>query len=463
MKLTKRLGAVLMMAMLVLAMSMSASAAKAKISKKSQTIAVGDSFTLKLKNASGKVKWSSSNKSVATVKKGKVTGIAGGGATITAKNNKKTYKCAVTVEEVKLTGVTSPIEMAIGAKQDLKGFIKAYPNDLPLDFSSSDTSIATVDANGVITAVKTGDATITLKSKSTTAQTTIAVKVKGLAEEEAKKENANIVVINDDNFDELFDKYFGRVVVSTYYRDKAGNLLNPENYVRHSVRTQKEAAVVKDGVYQKVDADGLPDYDSAIIGHPIVEERYAYYLKDGSISDLMTYGGAMMQYHINVYEVGISGSKPVFAKLVRSIPLGADTIPTGYGTVKINESQKVSLARMFFPKAETTKIYYDVRTQHNGLIRQETGSKVVVYSVQGIDNKAMLGFDFATVETLGRVDGETPRDFKYAGSFLNFADWNSLKSKDTFDEGTDILSKVEMVRLEDDMFRFVDFHLYKKR
>ena len=39
MKLTKRLGAVLMMAMLVMAMSMSASAAKAKISKKSQTIA----------------------------------------------------------------------------------------------------------------------------------------------------------------------------------------------------------------------------------------------------------------------------------------------------------------------------------------------------------------------------------------------------------------------------------------
>ena len=84
MKLTKRLGAVLMMAMLVLAMSMSASAAKAKISKKSQTIAVGDSFTLKLKNASGKVKWSSSNKSVATVKKGKVTAKKKGKCTIYA-------------------------------------------------------------------------------------------------------------------------------------------------------------------------------------------------------------------------------------------------------------------------------------------------------------------------------------------------------------------------------------------
>lgn len=77
-------------------------AAKVKLSAAKKTLNVGKSFTLKLKNAGGKVTWKSSKKSVATVNaKGKVNAIASGTTTITATNKKKAYKCKVTVKNPK--------------------------------------------------------------------------------------------------------------------------------------------------------------------------------------------------------------------------------------------------------------------------------------------------------------------------------------------------------------------------
>ena len=65
-----------------------------------KTLTQGKSFTLEMKGSSV-VKWSSSDKSVATVSsKGKVTAKAKGTATITCKcKNGKSYKCKVTVKE----------------------------------------------------------------------------------------------------------------------------------------------------------------------------------------------------------------------------------------------------------------------------------------------------------------------------------------------------------------------------
>lgn len=60
----------------------------------------GKTVTLKLKNNKKKIKWSSSNKKVATVtKKGKVKGKKVGKATITAKVGKKKYKCKINVKK----------------------------------------------------------------------------------------------------------------------------------------------------------------------------------------------------------------------------------------------------------------------------------------------------------------------------------------------------------------------------
>ena len=75
-------------------------AQKPKLNKKSATIYVGKTVKLKVKGNRKKVKWSSSNKKVATVSsKGKVKGKKAGKATITAKVGNKKLKCKITVKQ----------------------------------------------------------------------------------------------------------------------------------------------------------------------------------------------------------------------------------------------------------------------------------------------------------------------------------------------------------------------------
>ncbi len=85
---------------------------KPKLNKKSVTLTVGKSVTLKLKNNKKKVKWTTSNRKIAKVnKKGNVTAIAAGSAKITAKAGKKKYQCRVRVKVAisKDTPTTSPL------------------------------------------------------------------------------------------------------------------------------------------------------------------------------------------------------------------------------------------------------------------------------------------------------------------------------------------------------------------
>lgn len=85
---------------LVVLSPMSANAAaKVKLSKTKVTLTAGKTTTLKLKNNKKKVKWSSSNKKIATVNsEGKVSAKKKGTAKITAKAGGKKYTCKVTVK-----------------------------------------------------------------------------------------------------------------------------------------------------------------------------------------------------------------------------------------------------------------------------------------------------------------------------------------------------------------------------
>ncbi|MBR1731699.1 MAG: Ig-like domain-containing protein, partial [Ruminococcus sp.] len=82
-----------------------ASAKKIALSKKSATLTVGKKLTLMLNNATAsKVKWSTSNKKVATVtKKGVVKAKKKGKATVTAKYKGKKYTCKITVKKAGMT------------------------------------------------------------------------------------------------------------------------------------------------------------------------------------------------------------------------------------------------------------------------------------------------------------------------------------------------------------------------
>ena len=76
-----------------------AKAATPKLNKSKLTLYIGSNYTLKVKKASGKVKWTSGKKSVATVSsKGKVVAKKAGKATITAKAGTKKAACKIVVK-----------------------------------------------------------------------------------------------------------------------------------------------------------------------------------------------------------------------------------------------------------------------------------------------------------------------------------------------------------------------------
>lgn len=72
------------------------------LSKTTVSIQVGKSYTIKLNNTKRSVTWTTGNKSVAKVSRGKITAVAPGTTTIRAKVGNKTYTCKVTVTRRKV-------------------------------------------------------------------------------------------------------------------------------------------------------------------------------------------------------------------------------------------------------------------------------------------------------------------------------------------------------------------------
>lgn len=125
--------------------------------------------TVSPSNATNKtVKWSTSNKKVVTVSEnGVVTPVGKGTATITAKTeNGLKATCKITVYQV-VTGVklSETASVYAGEKITLKASVlPSDANNQKVTWSSSDTSVAKVDSKGVVTGVKLGTATITVKT-----------------------------------------------------------------------------------------------------------------------------------------------------------------------------------------------------------------------------------------------------------------------------------------------------------
>ena len=138
----------------------------------------GDSFTLVAtispSNADNKgVIWSTSDASVARVSNnGAVSAISAGQATITATSDDggKTAKCTVKVNAryIPVKGISlneSSLNLKAGEKSSLTATVS--PNDATdktVTWTSSDRNVVSVDAQGTVTAVSKGDATITAKT-----------------------------------------------------------------------------------------------------------------------------------------------------------------------------------------------------------------------------------------------------------------------------------------------------------
>ncbi|NLO08273.1 MAG: Ig domain-containing protein [Clostridiales bacterium] len=141
-----------------------------KISSKSQDILVGSKYNFNIKNKVKRstYKWKSSDSSVATVdKRGFVTGIAKGKATITCtvSTSKKNYELTAKVtirKPAESIEINNKIEkIYVGDKYNLnKTILPAASND-KTSWTTSDASIAKPDKNGIFTALKPGQVTIT--------------------------------------------------------------------------------------------------------------------------------------------------------------------------------------------------------------------------------------------------------------------------------------------------------------
>jgi len=158
-------------------------AGKVKLSQKKATINVGDKLELTVEGTTKKVKWSSSDPSVASVKKGKVTGKKAGKAEITAKVGKKKYTCKVTVKSVIKVDNT---KVTLEENQSTKVKV-TYTADGKIECKVSNANVVSCEWEGgwkgnkrnlKIKAKEPGTATITVKDKKRKDSVTINVVVK---------------------------------------------------------------------------------------------------------------------------------------------------------------------------------------------------------------------------------------------------------------------------------------------
>ena len=163
-------------------------ASSIKLNKTSLTIYVGKTSTLKVSGTSKKVTWSTSNKKVATVSsKGTVSAKSSGTATITAKVNNKNLRCKVTVKKPTINKTSTSLNVGQTTTLKLNGATLKSAK-------SSNTSIATVNSSGKITAKKAGTCTITLTdTQKRTYKCTVTVKSSSSSKKAALKAYYNFL------------------------------------------------------------------------------------------------------------------------------------------------------------------------------------------------------------------------------------------------------------------------------
>lgn len=155
-----------------------------KLSKSKVTLTVKDNFALAAtlsKGATSKVKWTTSDKKVASVKDGVVTAKKKGVAVITATADGKSADCVVTVKDAKgkkaATLKVKTKKISVKVKKTKKIQVTLAKKDSVKSYVSSNKKIATVSKKGVVTGKKKGKATIIVTTKKG-AVATIPVTVK---------------------------------------------------------------------------------------------------------------------------------------------------------------------------------------------------------------------------------------------------------------------------------------------
>lgn len=164
-----------------------AKSGKVAITVPKTTLYVGDSknnstlITVNYNNKKVKsgVKYSTSNKKIATVKKGKIVASKKGTATISVKYKNKTCRIKITVKNASLNLSEKSLSLKKGKTYTFKAFAnKTQLKATSVKWSTSNKKIVSVNKNGTIKALKNGKAVITAKTNFGTAKCTVTVSSK---------------------------------------------------------------------------------------------------------------------------------------------------------------------------------------------------------------------------------------------------------------------------------------------
>lgn len=132
------------------------------------------------------ITWTTSDETIATVDGGKVTAVKEGEATVTATSDGKSATCIVKVDYIHVSEISLDItEKTLYAGETLKLTATVSPENSTyrtVEWTSSDKSVAIVDAEGKVDAIGKGTTTITAKAdgKTGTCQIEVLAPVKGI-------------------------------------------------------------------------------------------------------------------------------------------------------------------------------------------------------------------------------------------------------------------------------------------
>ena len=180
--------------------SSTVSVSSVSLDKSQATVNQGSSLqltaTINPSDATNKdVTWTSSNPTVATVdSNGKVTALAPGTTTITVttEDGDKTAACTVTVVRPVISVSLDKTQATIDEGKTLQLTATVTPDDATnkeVTWSSSNTSVATVDANGLVTGIKKGETVITVTAKDGNKTATCLIHVIGAPIGSSSNEN----------------------------------------------------------------------------------------------------------------------------------------------------------------------------------------------------------------------------------------------------------------------------------
>ena len=146
-----------------------------KLNRKSATLYRKGTIKLSVQTSSGSTPvWKTNKKSVATVdNRGTVTAVKNGTAIITVTVDGVSRTCEITVKKPSICFESETVTLAPGAHYQTKVTVSSGTTPV---FSSSNSTVASVDADGIIHAKETGRAYIYAKEDGTKERITVFVK-----------------------------------------------------------------------------------------------------------------------------------------------------------------------------------------------------------------------------------------------------------------------------------------------